>query len=815
MADDDDIDNQRLHFFNSTNGNTFTSRITDLDAMSCYFFGVRAYSDRGSGGWVFIANETLELQPSPTITATVNNPTDVESSIAAVAGGAVGGVVLAIIILFIIVLVVCLMRRRSIAKEKKARAAAAIDDDCGQFRMKDKKLSSTSSVQHNTAQQTKYDEPQYSTVPEVTYQNTTKSILNTNNDDNKESESIKVTVTEVSPPTSPNSVYTKILPPTEPESHYDVPTSGPTIAPYIPVTLPIALEDLGTHVANCHTDNNTLFGEQYKAIYNGEDKSTVIGFSQENKVYNRFRNITPYDDNRIVLTPWPQLDKCQTTYTNASYIDGYSNRTKFIASQGPMKRTLVDFWRLIWQEKPVSIVMVTNLKEGTKSKCEQYWPNSTGDNDHFGPFTVTLINEQVYPDFVIRQLNVKIYNGSNDSHTLTQYHLTSWPDHGVPDYATPLMSLHKQVMATWSPSKGPILVHCSAGVGRTGTFIAIDIALEQAKREGVVDIGGIVNRLRQQRMKMVQTLDQYVFLHDAVLETVMCGDTEIPSNEYEMKLRELKEIDSSTGCSGLQSQFELLSQVTPDPDDVFCDSAKAHSDKNRSTSYLPQENFLVTLKENNGYINASYLSGYREKKAFIIAQSPMENTARDFWKMIVDYKVSAIVMLCGLEEDGEESCYQYWRDSDVVQFGEYFIKVEFSKECNGYIERKFHIRSDKDESSWDVIQLQVTDWPQDGVVREPRTVLQVIDDVIHRQQKIGGGPVVVHCSDTVSRSGVYCSVSIGLEQCKAEGVVDVFQVTKAVRRSKPGAVTTLEQYTSIYDVIDKFLAINSTYANFK
>ncbi|XP_019850672.1 PREDICTED: IQ and ubiquitin-like domain-containing protein [Amphimedon queenslandica] len=127
-------------------------------------------------------------------------------------------------------------------------------------------------------------------------------------------------------------------------------------------------------------------------------------------------------------------------------------------------------------------------------------------------------------------------------------------------------------------------------------------------------------------------------------------------------------------------------------------------------------------------------------------------------------------------------------------------------------ERRMNPRTKKD---FDLLYHALENWPQDGVVREPHTVLQVIDDVIHRQQKIGGGPVVVHCSDTVSRSGVYCSVSIGLEQCKAEGVVDVFQVTKAVRRSKPGAVTTLEQYTSIYDVIDTYLQMNETYGNFQ
>ena len=92
-----------------------------------------------------------------------------------------------------------------------------------------------------------------------------------------------------------------------------------------------------------------------------------------------------------------------------------------------------------------------------------------------------------------------------DTQTITQYHFTSWPDHSVPEYGTPLMILRKKVMANWKKDRGPILVHCSAGVGRTGTFITIDIALEQAKTEGVVDIAGIVNRLREQRMQMVQT----------------------------------------------------------------------------------------------------------------------------------------------------------------------------------------------------------------------------------------------------------------------------------------------------------------------
>jgi protein tyrosine phosphatase len=586
---------------------------------------------------------------------------------------------------------------------------------------------------------------------------------------------------------------------TRPDAPYD---------PLIPSTHPVPINELGHHVALHHGDNNKQFNQQYQELYKGDDKGVVIGFSEQNVPFNRFKNITPYDDNIIVLETHLHVTNCQREYVNASYIDGYSSPKKFIACQAPLKKTLVDFWRLIWQEKLEIIVMVTNLKEGTKNKCEQYWPNNHMEPEHFGPFTVTLLDEQVLPDFVIRHISVKFEDISDTVRNITQYHLTSWPDHGVPDYATPLMILHKQVMNRWSslPRGPPILVHCSAGVGRTGTFIAIDLALEQAKKENVVDIAGIVNRLRQQRMKMVQTLDQYVFIHDAVLESVICGETEIPSDKFQSIT--MKDGDK------FKSQFHLLSQVTPDPNDVDCTTAKGNSRENRSNKYLPPDKFLVSLKKSREYINASYMNGYREKRTFIIAQSPMENTVRNFWKMIMDHKVSAIVMLCELIEDEKESCYQYWVPDNPVIFGEYVIETVSEKRQDGYIERTFQILSEKDDSLRNVVQFQITDWPQDGIVREPRTVLQVIDDVIHRQQQVGGGPIVVHCSDTVSRTGVYCSASIALEQCKIEGVVDVFQVTKAVKRSKPGAITSLEQYISIHEVIEKYLAINSTYGNF-
>jgi len=165
---------------------------------------------------------------------------------------------------------------------------------------------------------------------------------------------------------------------------------------------------------------------------------------------------------------------------------------------------VVDFWRLVWQEKPPSIVMVTNIKEGNKIKCQQYWPE-TG-NKSFGPFQITITDQQVFADYTIRTFQVTMSGSSNRPLRVTQFHFTAWPDHGVPDYATPILAFHRRVKSHHNPSRGPLLVHCSAGVGRTGTYMAIDSVLEQVQKEGVVDIAGTVSKMRKQRMKMVQTV---------------------------------------------------------------------------------------------------------------------------------------------------------------------------------------------------------------------------------------------------------------------------------------------------------------------
>lgn len=226
-------------------------------------------------------------------------------------------------------------------------------------------------------------------------------------------------------------------------------------------------------------------------------------------------------------------------------------RRRYIATQGPTPATLDAFWRMIWQHRVHTIVMITNLVERGRRKCDMYWPaGGTGSSEQFGGVRVSLLHEDVRAAYTVRHMRVhKIHKdnsggSSPDSATseegpagrgVVQYHYTVWPDHGTPRH--PLAVLPFVKAAAKHPAT--VLVHCSAGVGRTGTYIVLDAQLNQLKLTGTLSPLGFLCRARTQRNHLVQTEEQYVFVHDALLEHVRSGDTEVEfpkAREYLAKL---------------------------------------------------------------------------------------------------------------------------------------------------------------------------------------------------------------------------------------------------------------------------------------
>nr|XP_022314014.1 tyrosine-protein phosphatase non-receptor type 7-like isoform X1 [Crassostrea virginica] len=260
---------------------------------------------------------------------------------------------------------------------------------------------------------------------------------------------------------------------------------------------------------------NNILEDEFNGLPDGLMESYSAALKLANKRKNRYKSIYPYDHNRVVLDRTEDTEK--PDYINASYIHGFGKEKAYIAAQGPFTPdTIEDFWTLIWQNDCTRIVMLTNLYEGEKMKCLRYWAEDMKEEIDIGPYHIKLDTIDEYENYTIRYFIVS--NKNDEIKRITQFHFTTWLDNSVPSDLATLICFRNLVRNGLTASDGPIVVHCSAGIGRTGTFIALDFMLDEGAAENYVDVKSYVASLRQQRGKCIQTYEQYVFLHEALIE---------------------------------------------------------------------------------------------------------------------------------------------------------------------------------------------------------------------------------------------------------------------------------------------------------
>ncbi|XP_006789650.2 receptor-type tyrosine-protein phosphatase eta [Neolamprologus brichardi] len=283
------------------------------------------------------------------------------------------------------------------------------------------------------------------------------------------------------------------------------------------VSVAVSVEDFEAYYKKQRADSNCGFAEEFEDLkVVGTAQSKLHALNVENKPKNRYNNVLPYDSSRVklsILHGSPSDD-----YINANYMPGYNSRKEFIAAQGPLPTTVNDFWRMIWEKNVQTLVMLTRCNEQGRVKCEQYWSSGTKRCDNI---IVKATSEITLEDWTLRDFDIKNVKTA-ETRAVRQFHFTAWPDHGVPETTELLISfrhLVREHMNQYS-RHSPTVVHCSAGVGRTGTFIAIDRLIFQIERENTVDVFGIVHDLRMHRPLMVQTEDQYVFLNQCALDII-------------------------------------------------------------------------------------------------------------------------------------------------------------------------------------------------------------------------------------------------------------------------------------------------------
>uniref|UniRef100_A0A7N6C433 Protein tyrosine phosphatase non-receptor type 13 n=1 Tax=Anabas testudineus TaxID=64144 RepID=A0A7N6C433_ANATE len=245
----------------------------------------------------------------------------------------------------------------------------------------------------------------------------------------------------------------------------------------------------------------------------------LIGQTKENKKKNRYKNIVPFDSTRVVLGK-------DGGYINANFINMHVKDEDFlyIACQGPLPTTMGDFWQMVWEQKSNVIAMMTQEVEGGKVKCQRYWPDTPRTAEMVDDrLQLTLIKDQYLDNFVIRLFEVKDVQ-TNEIQLVTHLNYTGWPDHGTPTQPEQLLTFISYMRHVHR--SGPIITHCSAGIGRSGTLICIDVVLGLISKDADFDISDVVRNMRLQRHGMIQTEDQYIFCYQVILYVLRCLQAE-------------------------------------------------------------------------------------------------------------------------------------------------------------------------------------------------------------------------------------------------------------------------------------------------
>ncbi|XP_048038138.1 receptor-type tyrosine-protein phosphatase S isoform X39 [Megalobrama amblycephala] len=576
---------------------------------------------------------------------------------------------------------------------------------------------------------------------------------------------------------------------------------------------PIPISELAEHTELLKANDNLKLSQEYESIDPGQQFTWEHSNLEVNKPKNRYANVIAYDHSRVILAPIEGITG--SDYINANYIDGYRKQNAYIATQGPLPETFGDFWRMVWEQRAATVVMMTRLEEKSRIKCDQYWPSR--GTETYGMIQVTLLDTIELATFCVRTFSLH-KNGSSEKREVRQFQFTAWPDHGVPEYPTPFLAFLRRVKTCNPPDAGPIIAHCSAGVGRTGCFIVIDAMLERIKHEKTVDIYGHVTLMRSQRNYMVQTEDQYSFIHDALLEAVACGNTEVAARSLFSYIQKLAQVETGEHVSGMELEFKRLANSKAHTSRFISANLPCNKFKNRLVNIMPYETTRVCLQpirglEGSDYINASFIDGYRQQKAYIATQGPLAETTEDFWRMLWENNSTIVVMLTKLREMGREKCHQYWPAERSARY-QYFV-VDPMAEYNmpQYILREFKVTDARDGQSRTVRQFQFTDWPEQGVPKSGEGFIDFIGQVHKTKEQFGqDGPISVHCSAGVGRTGVFITLSIVLERMRYEGVVDIFQTVKMLRTQRPAMVQTEDEYQFCYQAALEYLGSFDHYA---
>ncbi|XP_071811020.1 receptor-type tyrosine-protein phosphatase alpha-like isoform X2 [Apostichopus japonicus] len=580
---------------------------------------------------------------------------------------------------------------------------------------------------------------------------------------------------------------------------------------------PIKLNEFLTCYQRMASADPSEFTTEYLDLPASDISRCKVANTESNKKKNRFKNILPYDDCRVKLNS--SLDG--SDYINASYIQGVFkgvvNERLYIATQGPLEHTIPDFWQMIWEQNSPVIVMLTNPIEKRKVKCAQYWPEQ-GTNRDVQVMKLQGVEENVEPFYVARK--IKMIKG-NEWRTLMHYQFTSWDDKATLETAMPIWQVLDEIGQELQHKdlQGSLTIHCSAGIGRTGTFIALAVLRSLLFHASEVNVYNIVFDMRTRRMSMVQIEEQYKFIYESLVIWYLLKQTSFRVSGFRRDMKDWWRNVKTAQRKRTEDEFRLLGFICPPK---RCRTTQAgelpeNRDKNRFPNLIPVDEHRPLLMTKppydsnpNNYINACFHHSFQKKNAFLATQSPLNTTVGAFWSLIVDYNVCSIVEFTDQNQKADKYCPLPGYE---INYGVFSVTCTSTKDSQHRIfQRRLTLHSkQKGTREMKIFSVDVRQ-TQDDLAQ---SITTVANNVQEWQRDTGNGPIVVHCQNGVGLSGCFMAIYSAIDRLNAQHMIDVFTTVRRLRETRPQVVDSLERYMMIYEALNAYLIhTEQSYSNF-
>ncbi|XP_067679822.1 receptor-type tyrosine-protein phosphatase S-like isoform X2 [Haliotis asinina] len=522
------------------------------------------------------------------------------------------------------------------------------------------------------------------------------------------------------------------------------------------------------------------FEKEYQKLISGFTHTYEASQLEGNTGKNRFLQYYPYDYNRVVLDKLPEDPF--SDYINASYINGFSREQAYIAAQAPNKKTVTDFWRMIYQKNLTRIVILTNLTEMGKVKCEPYW-SDTRDLEA-GPFSISVTKVIQRACWVIRELTATVKQ-TGEHRIFYQFHFTKWPDHGTPD-ETNLMEFLWRVRKTPSPDTSPLLVHCSAGIGRTGTYIALDYLLDRALSDHKVDVFRFACDMRRQRRNMIQTKEQYACVYTTLYEVLTVGDTFLTSLDF-VKQRGRKTVFKM----GNLTVPRLIQRVKSD-----IQRAKTGKDMKGRVWVDGRADILAVMMPSHLSMNG-----------YLLTEAPSVTTASLFWKLTEEQESSIVIVLPDSHQS--VSCFLP-APGESLDLGPASITCSTENAINpDIVFRNIQRQIQGDASSQTVRVYMMMIFPTD----DHSVLLDLLEQVDLGRRDNTPNPVTVVFGEKEKRvATLFCILSNIVLGIRYDNEVEIYNNIRRLGHLHANDLTQ-EEISVCYNLASTYLETQSVYAN--